>query len=201
MKETELQKGDETAKAILVNLHKSLLEALRRREEEVLRYIALLVSPLTGFIWLLRRDLNDCTNCRVFLVGTSGVILLLLVGAIYSLALGYSFRSMRFQLLKLEKCFGIRCYLLKPWTMTKKPCKLWKQWLYVLPEIMKVFWLAFVITIIGVTVFSAYFYPSCWGKLVLGVLGAISLASLLFAHIIFWSKIHRLWPEEMDSYQ
>jgi len=46
-------------RAMLENMHKTFLEALRHREQEILRYIAILAPALAGFIWLLKLDLEN----------------------------------------------------------------------------------------------------------------------------------------------
>lgn len=38
---------------VLQNTHKLLLEALRHREQEIFRYLGILVPTFGGFIWLL----------------------------------------------------------------------------------------------------------------------------------------------------
>ena len=59
------------------NMHKTFLEALRHREQEILRFMAILAPALGGFIWLL--TLDDCkdNNLYVFSIGTIGVLFLL----------------------------------------------------------------------------------------------------------------------------
>ena len=72
----------------LEGIHKQLLEALRHREQEIFHYLAILAPALGGFVWLLYKGVNPF----LFAVGTLGVLLLLLLGALYSLALGYNYR-------------------------------------------------------------------------------------------------------------
>jgi hypothetical protein len=108
--------GWETAQ----NMHKTFLEALRHREQEILRFIAILAPALGGFIWLLiLNDKKEVSLC-VFSFGAIGVLFLLWVGAVYSLALGYNYRCITLQVAKLEAtCLHIREFILKDWPRTR----------------------------------------------------------------------------------
>ena len=129
------------------NLHKMLLEALRHREEQIIRFIAILAPALGGFTWLLQLDDNKSANLYAFGFGTIGVLFLLTVGAIYSVALGYNYRCITLQVSKLEAALNIREFVLNGWP--QKPCDFQKQYC-VPPETIKVFWWAFNIGIIAV---------------------------------------------------
>ena len=142
------------------NMHKTFLEALRHREQEILRFLAILAPSLGGFIWLLTLDFNKGMNSIVFTIGTLGVLLFLLLGAIYSLTLGYNFRYVTLQLAKMESdfCLNIKEYILESWLRTsnewvekynKKRCSP--------PEIISVFWLSFIIVKIFVVLMSVIF--------------------------------------------
>ena len=75
--------GDHQGTAV-ANMHKTFLEALRHREQEIVRFVAILAPALGGFVWLLTKDVTP----YVFTVGTLGVLFFLLVGGVYCLALG-----------------------------------------------------------------------------------------------------------------
>ena len=106
---------NQTQKVILQNMHKTFLEALRHREQEILRFIAILAPALGGFIWLLK-DIVDGGETVVFVIGTVGVLFLLLVGSLYSLTLGYNYRYLILQLAKLETtCLCVREFILNAW--------------------------------------------------------------------------------------
>jgi hypothetical protein len=140
------------------NMHQQLLEALRHREQEVIRYLAILGPALGGFIWLLQ---SDKTGTKVFIIGTIGVQLLLLLGAVYSLALGYNYRYITLELAKLENHLQIRDFVLVGWPRSSKEfmeryklfCKI--PWCTP-PEVIKIFWISFLVGIVGVTVASVY---------------------------------------------
>ena len=133
------------------NMHQHFLEALRHREQEILRYLAILGPALGGFIWLLMLDRSNDHMLTVFAAGSLGVILLLLLGAVYSLSLGFNYRYITLQLAKLEsdKVLGVRGAMLKQWPRTaaeflQRYRILWFVPWCSPPEIIKVFWLAFI---------------------------------------------------------
>jgi len=139
------------------NMHKTFLEALRHREQEILRFMAILAPALGGFIWLL--TLDDCkdNNLYVFSIGTIGVLFLLAVGAVYSLALGYNYRCITLQVAKIEAtCLGFRDVILEEWPRKRADFIerykfLFNKPYYEPPEIIKVFWYAFIVGGLGVT--------------------------------------------------
>lgn len=144
----------------MVNMHKTFLEALRHREQEILRFIAILAPALGGFIWLLTLDFSKGENPSVFTIGTLGVLFLLTVGAVYSLALGYNFRYVTLQLAKIESdyCLKIKDFMLKYWLRTPKEWKnKYRNGRCFPPEIIKVFWLAFVIAKVLVVLVAGVF--------------------------------------------
>lgn len=152
--------GADDRKVAVGNMHQALLEALRHREQEILRYLAILGPALAGFIWLL--TLERRSNSGVFVAGTLGVIVLLFLGSVYALALGYNYRYLTLQLAKFESagCLGIADYVLNKWPRKKsdfdKYCKRCLP-----PEVIKTFWRAFTWGIIAVTVVALYviYYP------------------------------------------
>ena len=141
---------------LLENMHKTLLEALRHREQEILRYLAILAPALGGFVWLVRDFVKDGALV-VFTAGTVGVLFLLVIGALYSLALGYNYRYITMQLAKLEASSrGIREFILASWP--RKPKDFEKYNPCYPPEIIKIFWLAFTIGMGGV-MGTVFFVP------------------------------------------
>jgi hypothetical protein len=159
MQETEIKDEESSVRnSVLENMHQQLLEALRHREQEVIRYLAILGPALGGFIWLLQ---SDKTGEKVFIIGTIGVQLLLLLGAAYSLALGYNYRYITLELAKLENHLKIRDFVLVGWPRSSKEfmgryklfcCIPWCA----PPEVIKIFWISFLVGIVGVTVASIY---------------------------------------------
>jgi len=172
---------------LLRDFHRLMLEALRQREQDVIRYIAILAPALGGYIWLL---INYGTNTTVFVAGTLGVILLLFVGAVYAVALGYNFRYITLQLAKLETLIDIRDFILAGWPRDAKVfAEKYGKWCGP-PEVIKVFWLAFLFAIAGVTT-SASFHikPLCCMIIVVGLVAfLIALLSPLYFGCKFKDK-------------
>jgi len=140
------------------NMHKTFLEALRHREQEILRFIVILAPALGGFIWLLNLESKNVTF--IFTVGTLGILFLLLVGALYSLALGYNFRYVTFQIAKMESdyCLNIKEFMLNSWERTADEwAKKYKKKRCFPPEIIKVFWLSFVIAKVLIVLAATFF--------------------------------------------
>lgn len=131
---------------VIENMHQTFLEALRHREQEILQFIAFLAPALGGFIWLIKVYLENTELKNAFVFGTVGVLLILTLGAVYAIAIGFNFRYITFQIAKIESKLEITDFMLKGWIRTTE------AWVYKYknkkcypPEIIKVFWLAFII--------------------------------------------------------
>ncbi|MHC4632121.1 MAG: hypothetical protein ACYS9C_12775 [Planctomycetota bacterium] len=213
MGEDNKEKTDNLTKAqrmALVNMHKTLLEALIHREQDIFRFLAILAPALGGFTWLIRFDSGCEGKSFAFIVGTAGVLLLLLTGAVYSLALGYNFRKITFQLSKMESglCLDISQYILNKWKVEK--VGLLKEYgtYCTPPEIIKVFWLAFILAIIGVTL-SAYMWVSNNNSdyvveefdSLLIVWGVFCLIISLIAPFYYGCEIKKLACKEPNSWE
>lgn len=145
----------EMRKKALPNMHKMFLEALRHREQDIVRFLAILGPSLGGFVWL-HGDLAD--NPARFVAGTYGVLLVLVLGAFYSLALGYNYRYLTLQLAKLESRANLKLegVVLGSWPRMPSDFKRRNRWGVIPwstpPGIIKVFWIAFLACIVGVTI-------------------------------------------------
>jgi len=139
----------------LVNMHQTFLDALRHREQDILRFVAILGTALGGFIWLL--GVEGMKEPARFVVGTYGVLLVLVVGAFYALALGYNYRYLILQVAKLESDanLGVRKSVLSYWSRKPEDFIPRCRWGIIPwstpPGIIKVFWIAFLLSILGVT--------------------------------------------------
>lgn len=175
MSEVESQEFQERRGRVLEGEHRLLLEALRHREQEIIRYLAILGPALGGFVWLLTADAVKDDN-KVFIIGTIGVQLLLFLGMHYSAALGYSHRHITLQLAKLEAILGVKDCILKAWPRSPKDFIARYQktdggpWCEP-PEVIRSFWLAFIAGELGVTLAAFVFRPSCFVFVFLGALG------------------------------
>lgn len=201
------QEGDlnEIQRMAMENMHKTFLEALRHREQEILRFLAILAPSLCGFIWLLTKGVD----AFVFTIGTLGILFFLLLGAVYSLALGYNFRYITLQLAKMESdnCLGIRGFMLKRWLRTPKK---WKKksrasWIPYCtpPEIIKVFWLAFVIAEIFITFAACFFLWNRCENICIIIIGGIFciIIAVLLAPMFYGWKLHKICDKEPDEWK
>ncbi len=139
---------------VLKSMHGALLEALHHREQEIFSYLAILVPALGGFVWLLHQG-ADKNAVTTFIAGTVSVLLMLLLGAAYSLTLGYNYRYITFQLAKIEHCLRVRDIMLRGWPKLPKDFRERYRWHSIPwctpPRMIKAFWLAFLVGILGVT--------------------------------------------------
>lgn len=192
----------ESSATSLASVHKLLLEALRHREQEILRYLAILGPAIGGFVWLISLE---SIRTSVFTVGTVGVLLSLLLGAIYSLALGYNYRYITLMLAKLETLLHIKDAMLKGWPRSraefldryKRLCSI--PWCTP-PEVIKVFWWAFLVGIIGVTLAASVCKPEVQVVAVVIPVGAICWLVGFLSPIYFGRKLRRQCEQEPEKW-
>lgn len=188
---------------ILESMHQLMLEALRHREQEIFQYLAILGPALGGFVLLYVKEVG----ADAFVVGTIGVLLLLLLGAWYSLTLGYNFRYITLELAKLETILGVRDAMLIGWPRTKEEflnrfktcCDI--PWCTP-PEMIKVFWWAFLIGVLGILA-SIWFLPTTLDEkhqhLIIGLaIGCFAIGFL--APIHFGRKLQKQIKNEPDTW-
>jgi hypothetical protein len=197
-------------KSVLVGqLHQALMAALLQREKDIIQYLAILVPALGGFMWLLIefKKFKPCQSapCQsdIFIYGTIGVLLLLLLGAVYALTLGYNFRYITLQLAKLESRLRIEGMMLVSWPRSPddfaRKCRIGIIPWCTPPEMIKVFWIAFVLGIAGVTVAACLFlYPRVCESTVwqLAGTGTGALVVALLAPIHFGRKLRAACKKE-----
>ncbi len=197
---------NEDQRMAIENMHKIFLEALRHREQEILRFLAILAPALGGFIWLLKVYSKDDAEPVVFIAGTLGVLFLLAIGAVYSLALGYNFRTIIRQLatLESEKCLNIDKYILSSWPRGTENFKkfLFKKMQKIPwcspPEIIRTFWWAFNIGIIGVTIVGCYMCPMM-GKLAIFLFGMTCIVTSMYFPYHYGKKTHEACDQEIEN--
>ncbi len=191
-------KGD-----ILKNFHQLMIVALRQREGDIIQFVAILAAALAGFGWLAKASSAgaDSVNLSsgVFVIGTVGVLLLLTVGTVYALALGYNYRYIILQLAKIEAKWCVCKSMLVNWP--RCPDDFIKKYgCYCKPpEIIQVFWIAFLVAIAGVTLSAAFLKPVA---LVLGVIipaGCVGLLLGLLLPCRYGRKIRKLAYAEKKS--
>ncbi len=191
---------EDGSREALESMHRLLLEALRHREQEIVRYLAILGPALGGFVWLLH---SGTGSAGMFIVGTEGVLLLLLLGAAYSLALGYNYRYVTLELAKLEAILQITDAMLEIWPKTPEAfLKRYRLWHWIPwctpPAVIKVFWVAFLIGIFGVM-------ATAWGRepalATSGPMLLVGVMCLLLGWILipmrYGKKLHKACEEEL----
>lgn len=140
----------------LLNMQQQYLEALRSREKEALQYIVLLASSLGGFAWALKLLPLTKYNYIAFVGIILAVLLVLMLGAVYSLALGYNYRYLILQLRKVENALCVTKHILCYWSKANKDNN-WKSPIgrtseteqeyddkFRPPEVIKQFWIAYL---------------------------------------------------------
>lgn len=189
--------------AALETMHQLLLEALRHREQEIVRYLAILGPALGGFVWLL---ISGTGNVGVFTVGTMGVLLSLFLGALYSLALGYNYRYIILQIAKLETVLGIRDAMLVGWPRSREDfLRRYKGFFNVPwctpPEVIKIFWAAFLTGIAGVTITAWRYKPEALVLCLVVWTGLLCFLAAFFMPIWFGWKFRRICEQEPESWE
>ena len=135
---------------LLGQMHELLLQAMRSREQEVLKYLAILAPALGGFVWLVyvifwpsgsiwsMTVVSIADREQLFITGTICVLLLLFLGAVYSLALGYNYRYLNLQIAKIESRLNVKADMLRGWPKAPRD---FERYVYcTLPAVIEVFW-------------------------------------------------------------
>jgi hypothetical protein len=160
--------------------HQLFLEALRYREQEVFRYLVIMGPALGGFAWLLDRYRSHYIDITTFSLGTIGLVALLLLGACYCIALGYNYRYLTFQISKEEDDIGVSETVLKAWPRGVDRWSEWTNfghyhellgklhpkladlaWCFP-PGLIAVFWFAFMLGQVFLTVVAFLVSESAW---------------------------------------
>jgi hypothetical protein len=200
----------------LRNMQQQFLEALRHREQEVFRYLVIIGPALGGFVWMLSKyDAKPPEiDVRTLCIGSLGLVLLLLLGTWYCASLGYNYRYLTFQLMKIERELNLAHTLLgwprRPRDMMDRSklghyLKLFLRnkrsglyrfpWCFP-PGLIGVFWWAFVIGIVFLTTAAACTVREscCWVGTTIGV-GIGCLVVALLGPILHGRKFRRFCLE------
>jgi len=191
---------DKEQRLMLEGMHKLLLETLRHREQEIFQYLVILGPALGGFILLYVKK----AIAEAFIAGTIGVLFSLLLGAFYSLSLGFNFRYIVLELAKLETILGVRDAMLNGWP--RKPeefVKRYKKLCFIPwctpPEIINFFYWAFLCGILGVTLMIWHYKPDSIDLEQQHLIQAIGLSCFafgFFAPIWFGCKLQKQVEKE-----
>jgi hypothetical protein len=168
---------------VLKEFHKLMLEALRQREKDIIQFVAVLAPALGGFVWLVKEleVYPERVFCKqdqyTFMIGTIGVVFLLAIGAAYTAALGYNFRYITMQLAKLEYRWGVSGSMLKGWPRSSSAFRNRYGKYCIPPDIICVFWSAFLLSIVLVTGAACVLMPV---PRILCFVGPAGLVALLY---------------------
>jgi len=196
--------------------HQLFLEALRHREQEVLRYLVIIGPALGGFVWLMSKYPEEI-GIRTFCFGSIGLILIMLLGACYCIALGYNYRCLVLQIAKEEKNMCISGTVLNAWPREIsehiKRTKLGHYFGFLLrdkdskvfdwewcspPELICVFWYAFVIGIIYLTVAACVMLSTAAPTIVVAIFGLVCLVLSLFVPHMYGRKLRSMCHKEEE---
>ena len=191
---------------VLQDMHRLFLEALRHREQDIIRFLAILGPALAGYIWLLKNYKNCRFDDHVFTAGTIGILFILFVGAWYSVALGYNFRYVTMQIAKLDSCLNINRYILKGWPRKVSDfkeryyCKIIKKPWCTPPEIIKIFWYIFIFLIIAISISAGFALKWNWYSSVVIIAGLLSIILTLYWPIHYGKKLKNMCDDEGDKW-
>jgi hypothetical protein len=191
----------------LEKMHGLLLEALRHRKQEIFNYLAILGPALAGFAWLLYADdqaANKPVGVGLFLFGTASALSLLFFGAVYSLMLGYNYRYITLQLAKIEYILNMKEAMLEGWPKLPQAFGRYK-WCAIPvctpPEIIKVFWAAFLAGLGGVMLTAWFWKPHHCSvyAVVLGVGIPYFVGGGILCPVYLGSKLNKLRLKESEE--
>ena len=197
---------------IRVMRHQLFLEALRHREQEVFRYLAILGPALGGYVWLATKypkDISPATFCLAA-IALQG---LLLLGAWYSAALGYNYRCITLQLSKEEKSLSVADTVLKAWsdepggwgdrTMLGHYFHWARRWPWLgnqawcfPPELVSVFWWAFLMCNAFLTLATLLICDWGWPVVLTISCGAVAFLLSLIGPRHFGKKLRSVRDKE-----
>jgi hypothetical protein len=170
----------------LIDKHKLLVEALRHRETGVLSYVVLLATALSGFAWLVYKDTQGVLFIP-FTIGTAAVLFLLTLGAIYCYVCSFNYRCFLLQVAKLEWSARIERYLLKQWHPKAIIYDKSFHCLWFGPEVINVFWWAFLLAAIGVIAIYYYVSKNSWA--------VVFLLCTIFLNVLVVCKYQCKWEK------
>lgn len=184
----------EPGASALKEMHLALLQALRQREQEIFSYLTTLGLAFGGFGWLLLHESSkEPPATKIpFVFGTVGILVLLCLGSIYALALGYNYRYITFQLAKIEEFLKINHVILKGWPRSVEEFKKYTRWCDP-PEIIKIFWVAFTVGILLVTIIAAEVSSM---PVRVWLVGGICLLASALGPLYFGRRFKQLWGQE-----
>lgn len=193
------KKSSQSNETMIENTHKLFLEALRHREHQIVQFLAILVPTLGAFLWLLRpvkcEEGTLPVSPELIATGAIAAIFLLCVGAVYAVTLGYNFRSVVMQMAKIEWKKNIRGYTLNAWPRCPndfKTCYLRP------PEMIMVFWVSFLVGIVGVAGAAWYHLNSIPACCLVMLFAFMALMVTVLIPLLYGCKLTKMAEKETE---
>ncbi len=177
----------ETRDEIAMKKNELYLRALRQREDDVVKFLGLLVPALVGYIWLLTKSSEVCE--QTLFSGTVGVIFVLSVGAVFTVALGFNYRYITLQMAKIDVFYSVDKLVLKKWP--RKPGD-FKMIFCSPPEILKIYWISYLILILLICCISCLFIDKCSYLCIIFVISFIALLFSILLPFYYGCKIQKI---------
>ncbi len=136
-------------------LYSIFLNGLEARYKEILGFWGFLLPSMTGFIYLLTKYYDpvfEGNRIALLFFGSTMILLLLTLGAVYSLSISYRYRYLQASVYKIESYFG--CNVFIPESFKPSPIKSIKDRLLfdIAPLILQIYVIFFCLCILGVTI-------------------------------------------------
>ncbi|MGD0267395.1 MAG: hypothetical protein ABSD47_20995 [Candidatus Methylomirabilota bacterium] len=181
----EISRDDQAA----LDLHKIMLEAMRAREGEILRFAAFLLPALGGIIaFPLVVKVQGTTVPGAPFITTLTVMILLFFGGWYALALSYNYRYLKIVVCRLQHVLSLNSFLPTEWRKGEgKWAKIPRGKLLLFgfaPEIFRALVLLFVVLILFIGVAFVFgismqpFRPECWERITVSFATVLALGML-----------------------
>lgn len=177
------------------------LLTLSQREQDIIKFLAILGPAIGGFFYLLVNRDSTAISGLVFNAGILGIELVLFFGAWYASALGYNYRTITLQLIKVAIEADVIIVKLKAWphkmeTYPDSMPQFCGRKLCVPPEIIKVFWMAFLVSLALVAIVSFFASKDDWGRTLSALGGILGLAGAITPMFRYGKKLEKICQAE-----
>lgn len=181
-----------------LDLHKIMLEAMRSRESEILRFFGFFIPAIVGFFvvgWLKAGE--SAIPAKILLPAVSAVtILILFFGAWYALALSYNYRYIQLVTWSLQEHLGLTQFQ-PEWKPKRFRCGNLKFFSFA-PEIFRTQLWLFIALIFAAAIFFSFAGISLMCTLH-WLIYAIWVEAICFLLLICWFGFYR-YPKKYNMY-
>jgi hypothetical protein len=185
-----------------LDLHKIMLEAMRAREGEILRFVAFLLPAIGGLfasLWLKGPN-GPVPFHTIFLITTLTVIILLFFGGWYTLALSYNYRSIQFVVWRLQKHLTLDRFQPEAWRRSWRQSSFLRRALFdFAPEIFRtqvLLFCAIILALVFTITRRALELPPCVRNLVV-LVAVLALGLLEYLGSFFYPRKYHKLDEEL----